>query len=207
MKKAALLISGIILFALASLFFLQNNKTPQQSFLQMESPIRVLAQTKQSEPLPLMKNPHIIIRKKDRKLELFDGETLIKTYPTALGFAPVGDKEREGDGKTPEGEFYVHFKNEKSKFYLSIGISYPNVGAAKRGLAAKLITQTEHDSIVRAIKEKRTPPQKTRLGGEIFIHGGGSATDWTQGCAALSNADIKELFDAIPLSAKVKIVP
>jgi murein L,D-transpeptidase YafK len=169
--------------------------------------VRVLAQARQYEFLPPMKNPRIVIKKKDRKLELFDGETLIKTYPAALGFAPVGDKEREGDGKTPEGEFYVHFKNEKSKFYLSIGISYPNVEAAKRGLAAKLITNKEHDAIVEAINNKKIPPQKTALGGEIFIHGGGSATDWTQGCAALSNADIKELFEAVQLGTQVEIKP
>jgi murein L,D-transpeptidase YafK len=207
MKKAAVLITGIFLFALAGLFFLQNERAPENSFLQMENPLRVLAQTKQSESLPPMKNPHIVIRKKDRRLDLFDGETLIKTYPIALGFAPVGDKEREGDGKTPEGEFYVHFKNERSKFYLSIGVSYPNVEAAKRGLTAKLITKKEHDAIVEAINSRKSPPQKTMLGSEIFIHGGGSATDWTQGCAALSNADIKELFDAIPLGTQVEIKP
>ena len=206
MKKAIIIASGSFIFVVVGLFLMQTF-SPTKSFLQIENPLRVLAQTSQSEFLPPMKNPHIFIRKNDRKLELFDGEKLIKTYPMALGFAPVGDKEREGDGKTPEGEFYVHFKNDKSKFYLSIGISYPNIDAAKRGLATKLITKKEHDAIVEAVNNKKTPPQKTALGGEIFIHGGGSATDWTQGCAALSNADIKELFDAVPLGAKVEIKP
>ncbi|HEX8639338.1 MAG TPA: L,D-transpeptidase [Pyrinomonadaceae bacterium] len=206
MKKAIIIASGVFILAVAGLFLLQNY-APQQSFLQVENPLRVLAQKSDAEYLPPMKNPHIVIKKKTRKLELFDGEKLIKTYPIALGFAPVGDKEREGDGKTPEGEFYVHFKNEKSKFYLSIGISYPNIEAAKRGLATKLITKAEHDAIVEAINNKKTPPQKTALGGEIFIHGGGSATDWTQGCAALSNADIKELFELIPAGTKVEIKP
>lgn len=206
MKKAIIIASGGFIFAVAGLFLIQTFP-PTKSPLQIENPLRVLAQAKQTESLLPMKNPRIVIRKKERKLELFDGETLIKTYPAALGFAPVGDKEREGDGKTPEGEFYVHFKNEKSKFYLSIGISYPNVEAAKRGLAAKLITNKEHDAIVEAINNKKTPPQKTALGGEIFIHGGGSATDWTQGCAALSNADIKELFEAVQLGTQVEIKP
>ena len=190
--------------AVAGLFFLQN-VAPLHSFLQVENPLRVLAQSIDAEPLLPMKNPRIVIKKKARSLELFDGEKLIKTYPIALGFAPVGDKEREGDGKTPEGEFYVHFKNERSKFYLSIGISYPNIKAAKTGLAAKLITRAEHDAIIEAINNKKTPPQKTALGGEIFIHGGGAATDWTQGCAALRNADIKQLFEVIPVGTKVEI--
>jgi murein L,D-transpeptidase YafK len=206
MKRIITITSGIFIFAVICLFSIQSF-APHRSFLQIESPLRVLAQARQNEPLPAMKNPHIIIKKKMRELELFDGEKLIKTYPIALGFAPVGDKEQEGDGKTPEGEFYVHFKNERSKFYLSIGISYPNIEAAKRGLAAKIITRSEHDAIIEAINNKKTPPQKTRLGGEIFIHGGGAATDWTQGCAALSNADIKEIFETIPVGTKVEIKP
>src|SRR5438128_643847 len=60
----------------------------------------------------------IVIKKAERRLQLFDGEKLIKTYTGALGFMPAGDKEIEGDGKTPEGEFYVFVKNEKSKYYL-----------------------------------------------------------------------------------------
>jgi murein L,D-transpeptidase YafK len=206
MKRIITITSGIFIFAVICLFSIQSF-VPHRSFFQIESPLRVLAQARQNEPLPAMKNPHIIIKKKMRELELFDGEKLIKTYPIALGFAPVGDKEQEGDGKTPEGEFYVHFKNERSKFYLSIGISYPNIEAAKRGLAAKIITRSEHDAIIEAINNKKTPPQKTRLGGEIFIHGGGAATDWTQGCAALSNADIKEIFETIPVGTKVEIKP
>lgn len=206
MKKTIKIAAGVFILAIAGLFFLQNFAAPH-SFLQIENPLRVLAQAKQNESLPPMKNPHIVIKKKARELELFDGEKLIKTYPVALGFAPVGDKEREGDGKTPEGEFYVHFKNERSKYYLSIGISYPNAEAAKRGLAAKLITLPVHSAIVEAINNKKTPPQKTALGGEIFIHGGGSTIDWTQGCAALSNADIKELYEAIAVGTKVEIKP
>lgn len=206
MKRTITIAAGFFILGFVGLFMM-HYLAPQHSFLQVENPLKILAQTQKRESLPPMKNPHIVIRKKARELELFDGEKLVKTYPMALGFAPVGDKEREGDGKTPEGEFYVHLKNERSKFYLSIGISYPNIEAAKRGLATKLITQNEHDAIIEAIKNKKTPPQKTALGGEIFIHGGGSATDWTQGCAALSNADIKVLFEIVPIGTKVKIEP
>ena len=160
----------------------------------------------QNGELPPVKNPHLIIRKSARKLELFDGDKLIKTYKIALGFAPVGDKKTEGDGKTPEGEFYIFTKNSQSRFYLSLGVSYPSIEDATRGLQTKIISQQEHDAIVEAIKNKQMPPQNTALGGEIYIHGGGTGNDWTQGCAALANKDIKELFDAVPVETKVEIL-
>lgn len=159
------------------------------------------------QPLPPMENPHIIIRKKQRLLKIYDGGKLVREYKFALGFAPIGDKQTEGDGKTPEGEFYVFTKNDQSKFYLSLGLSYPNAADAKRGLKEKIISQEEYEAIVKAVAEKQMPPQKTALGGEIYIHGGGIETDWTQGCVALENEEIKEIFDAIPIGTKVKILP
>jgi len=163
--------------------------------------------TPKANPLPKMKNPTLIVKKSERKLELFDGEKLIKTYTVGLGFAPEGDKEKEGDGKTPEGEFYIFTKNPKSSFYLSLGLSYPNIEDAKRGLDAKLITKAEYAQIETAIENKKMPPQKTKLGGEIYIHGGGNSRDWTWGCIAMTNEDIKELFDALEIGVKVKIEP
>lgn len=157
--------------------------------------------------LPPMENPHLVIRKKKRLLEIFDGETLVRQYKIVLGRAARGDKQIEGDGKTPEGEFYVFTKNSESRFYLSLGLSYPNIEDAKRGLAEKIISRAEHDEILKAIAEKTMPPQKTALGGEIYIHGGGTENDWTDGCVALRNEEIKEIFDAIPTGAKVKILP
>ena len=158
-------------------------------------------------PLPPMDNPHIIIKKKKRLLQIYDGGKLVREYKFVLGFAPVDDKEIEGDGKTPEGDFYVFTKNDKSKFHVSLGLSYPNIEDAKRGLKAKIISREEHDAIVKAINEKQMPPQKTALGGEIYIHGGGTEDDWTDGCVALRNEEMKEIFDAIPVGAKVIILP
>lgn len=160
-----------------------------------------------TESLPPMKNPRLVVKKKKRELQLYDSEKLVKTYRIALGFASEGDKNREGDGKTPEGEFYIFTKNAQSKFYLSLGISYPNAEAAKRGLKAKLITKRERDEIVEAVKNKRMPLQNTALGGEIYIHGGGSRSDWTWGCVGLENEEIKELFDALSVGTNVKIEP
>lgn len=154
-----------------------------------------------------MKNIHILIKKSARILQIFDGEKLIKIYKIALGFAPVGDKEIEGDGKTPEGEFYIFTKNPNSKFYLSLGVSYPNAEDARRGLQENLISKEENEAIINAVSEKQMPPQKTKLGGEIYIHGGGRNSDWTKGCIALEDEEIKEIFDMISVKTPVKIAP
>lgn len=184
-----------------------NDSAAQKSNVKNTKNSPQAAPTPNSNSLPKMKNPHLVVKKSARTLEVFDGEKLIKTYKIALGFAPEGDKEKEGDGKTPEGDFYIFTKNPKSSFYLSLGLSYPNIEDAKRGLDAKLITKAEYDQIETAIKNKKMPPQKTKLGGEIYIHGNGSSKDWTWGCVALENEDIKELFDALEIGVNVKIVP
>lgn len=157
--------------------------------------------------LPKMEDPRLVIKKESRILELFDGEKLIATYKIALGFTPENDKEIEGDGKTPEGEFFIFTKNPKSSYFLSLGISYPNREDAKRGIDAGIITQEEHDEILSAIDEMRMPPQKTALGGEIYIHGDGNTGDWTAGCVALRNEDMKALFEAIAVKTYVRIEP
>lgn len=154
-----------------------------------------------------LKEPRLVITKGKRTLEVFDGERRVKSYRMVLGFDPKDDKETEGDGRTPEGDFYVFTKNPESRFHLSLGVSYPGKEDAERGLKAALISQTEHDEILVAIAEQRMPLQKTKLGGEIYIHGGGTASDWTDGCIALDNDQMTELFNAIPVGARVTILP
>src|SRR5688500_9207876 len=85
------------------------------------------------QQLPAISDPKIVILKAKRELQLFDGGTLIKTYKIGLGKTPTGDKEIEGDRKTPEGDFYIFVKNPKSRFHLGLGVSYPNSEDAKRG--------------------------------------------------------------------------
>lgn len=155
----------------------------------------------------VLKDPLIVVKKSKRTLELFDGRRPVRTYTVVLGFAPTGDKEVEGDGRTPEGEFYVFTKNAESRFHLSLGISYPAPDDAKRGLEKKLITDDEAVAITNAIAAKGMPPQKTALGGEIYIHGGGIDDDWTDGCVALKDEEITELFNAVPVGTKVRILP
>jgi murein L,D-transpeptidase YafK len=152
----------------------------------------------QSSPI---EKPRIVVYKSARKLELYSDKTLLRTYRVGLGFSP------EGDGATPEGDFYVFVKNSKSAYYLSLGVSYPNVEDAARGLRDGLITKAQHDAIVEANRKKTAPPQYTKLGGLIYIHGHGARSDWTWGCVALENEDIKELYDAVSVGTPVTIKP
>lgn len=173
---------------------------------------RSSSETQSSQPdrkplkIPL-ENPRIVVHKAARKLELYSGEALLRTYRIGLGFSPVTDKKQEGDGATPEGDFYVFVKNNRSAYYLSLGVSYPNVEDAERGLREGLINRSQYNAIVRAITNKTAPPQYTRLGGLIYIHGHGARSDWTLGCVALENEDIKELFDAVGVGTQVTILP
>lgn len=153
----------------------------------------------------MLNDPNIIVSKSLRRLELFDGEKLVRSYRIVLGAEPQGAKAAEGDGRTPEGTFYVFTKNRESKFHLSLGISYPDGRAATGGLAAGLITREEYDAIIAAERDGKRPPQQTALGGDIYIHGGGIDGDWTQGCVALENAEIEELFAEVPVGCPVII--
>ena len=153
----------------------------------------------------------ILVKKSERKLYLYETvngkERLRKTYRIALGSTPTGHKLQQGDGRTPEGDYYITHRNPKSNFYLSLGVSYPNISDADAGLKSGLITKVQHEAISSAIRSKSKPPQNTKLGGDIFIHGFGSGRDWTAGCVALENEDIKELFDLLTVKTPVKIVP
>jgi murein L,D-transpeptidase YafK len=158
------------------------------------------------EPLgrPLT-NPQIVIVKSQRQLRLYSDNQLLRTYDVGLGFNPVPDKVKEGDGATPEGEFYIFTKNERSAYYLSLGISYPNIEDARRGLRDGLVNDEQYHQIVDAVQSGGAPPQNTPLGGLIYIHGRGSRTDWTWGCVALDDENMKELFEAVPVGTKITI--
>ena len=147
----------------------------------------------------------IVVHKAARTLELHQGDVVVKTYKTGLGFSPVGPKQKRGDGKTPEGNYFICVKNPQSRFYLSLGISYPSPADAAVALTSKTITRADHDRIVSAHARKTTPPWNTPLGGEIFIHGNGSSSDWTLGCIALTDADMKDLYARIAVGTAIEI--
>ena len=156
--------------------------------------------------LPLSR-PKIVVIKSRRRLMLYSGDQLVRRYRVGLGLSPIEDKVREGDRRTPEGSFYVFVKNEKSAYYLSLGLSYPNVEDAERGFRDGLINRKQYNEIVRAIRTRTAPPQYTPLGGLIYIHGNGSQRDWTWGCIALDDNDMRELFHAVPKGTDVIIEP
>lgn len=151
----------------------------------------------------------IVVRKKDRRLELYSGERLIKACAITMSrHADQGHKERLGDGCTPEGRYYVCTRNEQSRFHLFLGLSYPNAADAARGVERKLIDAAQREAIAAAEAARTRPPWDTKLGGEVGIHGGGTQpAGWTMGCIAVENPDIEELWVATAPGTPVEIGP
>ncbi|APE45144.1 hypothetical protein BOO69_18275 [Sulfitobacter alexandrii] len=119
---------------------------------------------------------YVVVNKQDRKMWLLHHDRVLEEYKIQLGFAPIGHKEIEGDGKTPEGTYVIDRRNPNSRFHLSLGISYPN----------------EFD-------RKRAEDLGQKPGGDIFIHGQKDPskkdkTDWTWGCIAVRNKDIENIY-------------
>jgi len=146
----------------------------------------------------------IKVLKDERLLFLMQDTNEIRRYRIGLSFNPKDDKIKQGDGGTPEGRFYICeiIENPKSpEVYgpVSLRISYPNIEDARRGLKNKLISKAEYIAIVKAVHAGQMPPQNSALGGSIKIHGGnpGSSCDWTLGCMALDNPNIRELYRLI----------
>lgn len=157
--------------------------------------------------------PTIRVIKSRTTLYLFDGTKLIETYCCITG-SNSGDKQKEGDRKTPEGRFHIVFKNPHSKFHLSLGLDYPNMEDANRGLAQGLLSIENYNQLIHDLKNSDMSDEtvqnrvwKTPLGGEIFIHGCAEGRSSTAGCVALSNPDMTELYALCPLGTDVEIIP
>ena len=199
-RPGIILVRRILVISVASVCLTATTYQQNTSMARQPGPRR------QSLKLPLV-DPRIVVLKSKRQLKLYSRGSLVRIYKIGLGLNPIDDKKRQGDRATPEGDFYIFTKNNKSAYYLSLGISYPNVEDAERGLRDGLISRAQHDAIIKAIKAKTAPPQNTELGGDIYIHGNGAGSDWTWGCVALENEDIKELFNAVPVGTAVRIRP
>lgn len=146
---------------------------------------------------------HIVVEKSLRRLTLLSGDRPIVRYRVGLGFAPAGNKSREGDGRTPEGELRVVTRNDKSRFRRFLGLSYPRPADITPGAA----TADERAAIERAFREGGQPPWETPLGGAVGIHGHGGSSDWTSGCVAVDDAAIDLLWEAAPLGTPVRVLP
>ena len=131
---------------------------------------------------------HIVVSKSGRSLELRRGEEILRRYRVDLGFTPQGHKTRSGDGRTPEGRYWIDRRNPRSEYYLSIGITYPDV-----------------DDVARARAQGVDP------GGDIFIHGEPMRSpkrtrrDWTAGCIAVTNREIEEIWALTPTGVPITI--
>jgi len=149
--------------------------------------------------------PRLVVDKTGRTLTVLSAGTVVKVYRIALGRRPDWDKVRQGDNRTPLGHFYVCNKNAQSNFNKALGLSYPNAEDARRGLAVGLITRRQELAILEAVEHGQQPPWNTKLGGQIMIHGGGTARDWTTGCVAMNDSDIDELFPLVPVGTPVVV--
>jgi murein L,D-transpeptidase YafK len=130
----------------------------------------------------------IVVYKERRRLYLMNDDEILRDFEFELGFAPVGHKQYEGDGRTPEGAYRINRRNPNSAFYLSIGISYPN--NQDRAAAAAL----------------GRPP-----GGDIFIHGTpgavGGNDDWTAGCIAVTDREMEDIYSMVQDGTPIFIHP
>jgi murein L,D-transpeptidase YafK len=160
----------------------------------------------------------LVIWKSHYTLTLYKGETPVKTYRAVFGRGyQDGDKQRMGDRRTPEGEFYICSMNYSKRFYKFMGLSYPGLKHAEYGLRSGMISPAEYTMIRKAIEDRLSPPWETRLGGAVGIHGrifyAGKAqqpdaiTNWTDGCIALDNADVDEIYHVVTLGTPVTILP
>ncbi|MBN2369221.1 MAG: L,D-transpeptidase family protein [Vicinamibacteria bacterium] len=149
----------------------------------------------------------ILIRKASRRLTLYGDDREMLVCRIGLGGEPRGAKRRQGDGRTPEGDYRVCTRNAQSQFHLFLGLDYPNRRDAERGLANGMITRAIYRRIVDAHTNGRTPPWNTSLGGAVGIHGSGASWDWTLGCVALDDPDIETLWAFCPAGTSVRIEP
>lgn len=132
----------------------------------------------------------LVVYKNQRKLELWSSGQLMKTYTISLGKHPEGHKQHEGDSRTPEGLYTINDKNPNSGFHLNLGISYPNANDRQRS---------------------------DNPGGDIKIHGLKNGLgligrfhqlrDWTNGCMAVTNTEMDELYRAVPIGTPIRINP
>ncbi len=141
-----------------------------------------------------VKADRVVVAKKDRTLTLMHQGQILKTYKVSLGGEPAGPKVQEGDHKTPEGTYVLDRRNPKSKFYRSIHISYPNEQDRER--AAKLGVSAGGDIMVHGLPNGFGWLERVHL-----------ERDWTDGCIAVTDREMDEIWDAVADGTVIEILP
>jgi len=136
----------------------------------------------------------VIVNKEKRELLLLHGESVLRTYRIALGRNPVGPKAEEGDGKTPEGCYSIDRRNPKSSYHLSLHISYPN--DSERGRASERGVDPGGDIMIHGLRN-----------GEGHIGPAHLETDWTQGCIAVTDEEMEEIWELVANGTPIEINP
>jgi len=136
----------------------------------------------------------VIINKAKRELLLMHADKAVKSYRVALGRNPVGPKTKQGDGKTPEGVYSISGRNASSAFHRALRVSYPN--SADRAQAKRLGVAPGGDIMIHGL------PNGQGYIGKVHLQ-----TDWTEGCIAVTNAEIEEIWGLVRDGTKVEINP
>jgi murein L,D-transpeptidase YafK len=136
----------------------------------------------------------VVVQKAAHRLELYDGGVLLKSYVVSLGRHPIGPKRQQGDGKTPEGEYVLDYRRPDSSFHRALHISYP----APADLAAARARGVDPGGLV------MVHGMKNGLGWLGRLH---LAFDWTDGCVAVTNREMDEIWRAVPAGTKIILKP
>lgn len=145
-------------------------------------------------PAPQQKATRVLVLKKEHKMQLFSGGTVIKTYTVALGRGGLAPKQHQGDHLTPEGLYQIDSRNKNSGFYRALHVSYPN--EVDRERARKLGVDPGGDIMVHGIKNG--------LGWLGSMH---RVMDWTDGCIAVSDTEMDEIWSLVPDGTSIEIRP
>lgn len=164
-------------------------------------------------PSSAVSNVWILVSRANKTLYVYRGTELYRKYAADFGYNDFADKERRGSSlepdhwRTPVGAFFVAGKNPRSQYYKALVLNYPTARHAERGLRSRLISEAQYDAIVRAEEEFRMPPMNTLLGGWIEIHGHGTGAriNWTQGCVAIQDRQMDEIWSLTHVGTPVYI--
>lgn len=155
----------------------------------------------------------ILVDSRSDTLSVMEDGRVVQTFAgVAFGRGGVATYRRSGDGKTPKGVFHVAWINPHSRYHLFFGLDYPTPLHAEEAYRRRLIDADTYRRIRRARARHELPPQDTRLGGHIGIHGTGDRDpdihrlfNWTEGCVALTNEQVEQLARWVRLGTMVVI--